>query len=163
MKRIRYILAALLPFILICLFCSCIIIPLTKYYDLDTASVSSVEIYDLRQARSHYSDFLDSETPAYTIPEEQTEEFFEDLSKIRFTDHIIIVLAAIDPSFVFDDWVVRINYTDGSFDLLSCDGYNEAYDSDGNFSDSNHFSCDNDEWHAVIFKYLPREIIDYEM
>lgn len=160
MKRIRYILAAVMPLVLICLFCSCIIIPINKYYDdFDTQEIASVEFFDLRQSRTS----IDNATPAYTLPEEQTEEFFEDLAKIRFRDYIIIVLAAIDPSFYFGDWVVRINYTDGSFDLLSNGGYNESYDMNGELSDANHFSCDDEEWYAFIYKYIPQAIIDYEM
>jgi len=164
MKHIRYILAALMPLVLICLLCSCVIIPINKNYDdFDLDSIASVEFYDLRQSRTSYSDFLNTATPAYILPEEQKEEFFEDLSEIRFTDYIIIVLAAIDPSFYFGDWVVRVNYTDGSCDLLSNGGYNESYDPSGELSDSNHWSCDDGEWYAFIFKYIPQYIIDYEM
>ena len=161
MKSIRYILAAIVPFILLGMFCSCIIIPLNKYYDdFDVVSIASVEFYDLRQAENHYVGFLDTETPNYTLPEEQKEEFFEDLAKINFKDYIIIVLAAIDPSFYFGDWVVRINYTDGSFTLLSNGGYNVSYDPSGEHVDANHWSCDDEEWYAFIYKYIPQTIID---
>ena len=164
MKSIRYICAALMPFVLICLFCSCVIIPINKHYDgFDIESVASVEFYDLRQSQTSSFGFLDTATPAYTLPEEQKEAFLADLAEIKFTDYIIIVIAAIDPSFYFGDWVVRVNYTDGSCDLLSNGGYNESYDPSGELSDSNHWSCDDDEWHAFIFKYIPQYIIDYEM
>ena len=164
MKSIRYIFAALMPFVLICLFCGCVIIPINKHYDgLDSESVASVEFYDLRQSQTSYSGFLDTATPAYTLPEDQKEAFLADLAEIKFTDYIIIVIAAIDPSFYFGDWVVRVNYTDGSCDLLSNGGYNESYDPSGELSDSNHWSCDDGEWYAFIFKYIPQYIIDYEM
>ena len=93
MKRTKYILAALMPLLLICIFCGCVIIPISKHYDgFDSESVASVEFYDLRQPQTSYSGFLDTATPAYTLPEEQKEAFLADLAEIKFTDYIIIVI-----------------------------------------------------------------------
>ena len=87
-------------------------------------------------------------------------DFLSDLSNIQFSDTIIIAIAAVDPSFYYDDWVTRINYTDGSFSLISCDGFGESYDANDQVTDRNHFGCDNDEWKQFIGKYVPYDIFE---
>lgn len=139
---------------------SCILIPIQKHYDIDPETVSSIEIYDLRGVDTYYSFFLESETPVYSIEEDQMADFLSDLSNIQFSDTIIITIAAVDPSFFYDDWVTRINYTDGSFSLISCDGFGESYDANDQVTDRNHFGCDNDEWKQFIGKYVPYDIFE---
>lgn len=131
----------------------CIMIPIHKQYDIDPKEVSSIEIYDLRGGG-----YLSAETLAYTIEEDQTEDFLRDLSDIRFTDHIIITIAAIDPSFDYGEWTVRVNYTDGSYSFISCAGYGETYDANNEVIDCNHFECETYKWKALIRKYVPEEI-----
>lgn len=140
---------------------SCIVIPRYKYYKIDSETVSSIEIYDLRNSDTHYSGFLETETPVYAIEQEQIADFLKDLSDIRFSDSIIITIAAIDPSFVYDDWVVRINYSNGTYALISCDGYGQTYDENDEAIDGNHFGCDDDEWKQFISKYVPKDIFDH--
>lgn len=139
----------------------CIIIPISRYYDdIDTESVTSVDFYDLNGVQNQSSYFFEEVEPVYTMQNEGIEDFWDDLADIRFKDAIVIVLAAVDPSFYYDRWVVRINYKDGTFMLISCDGYGEIYSKDGKVIDSNHFGCDNDEWHSFVEKYVPKEIFN---
>lgn len=136
----------------------CIMIPRYKHYDIDLENTSTIEIYDLRNNESHDSDFLETEAPVYIIEKEQMEDFLNDLCDIQFTDIIIITIAAIDPSFYYDDWVVRINYTNGSYSLISCGGYGETYNENNQVTNKNHYSCDEDEWEEFIGKYVPEDI-----
>ena len=136
----------------------CIIIPLHKQYKIDAADVSSIEIYDLRNKEKYGSGFIETEIPVYTIEEEKIDEFLEDLSDIHFSDTILIVLAPTDPSFYYDEWVAKVNYIDGSYSLISCDGYGEAYDANDQRIDSNHYGCDDEEWKRFIKKYVPFEV-----
>ena len=131
-----------------------------KYYDIDLENVSSIEIYDLRNSETYYSDFLDLETPVYTIEKEQMEGFLFDLSNIRFSDTFIIAIVATDPSFSYGEWVVRINYINGSYSLISCGGFGENYDSNNQVTDTNHFGCDDEEWKQFIGKYVPKDIFE---
>ena len=164
MKKINRILTVAFALTILISLTGCIVIPLYKYYDdIDTEKVSSVDIYDLRNSESYYSDFLETETPVYTLKDDQLNEFWGDLGKIRFTDQIIITIAAVDPSFSYDEWVVRINYIDGSYSLISCDGYGETYDKNNQVIDTNHFGCDNEEWKQFIGKYLPKELFEGEI
>ena len=133
----------------------CIIIPIHKNFDdIDEDKVTSVQIYDLR-GESTEGKLPEDAVPVYTVPEDQKEAFFDDLAEIEFTDHIIIVLAAVDPSFSLGDWVVRINYEDGGYALLGDGGYNIIYNADSEKTDSDHYNCDNAEWEEFLFKYLP--------
>ncbi len=159
MKRIVFF-VLLLVFVMNSL-TGCIIIPQYKHFKIDADSVSSIEIYDLCKVDTYESYFLETEDVDYTIPEEKASDFLKDLSDIRFSDHILIILAAVDPSFSYDTWTVRINYADGSFELISCDGYGQSFDENGTKIDSHHYGCDNDEWNEFLKKYIPKEIFSH--
>jgi hypothetical protein len=159
MKRVGLFILTVI--IVMCAMTSCVIIPIYKNFEIDADTVASIEIYDLREADSLYSNFVKTESPVYEIPQEKKAAFLNDLAEIHFSDAIIIVLAAIDPSFYYDVWTIRINYTDGSYELISSDGYEEAYDSNGESVDIHHFGCDQEEWWAFIGKYVPEDIFNY--
>lgn len=148
-------------FILVMLFSltSCIIIPLKKHYDFELDEVSSIDIYNLRENRMDRSNFLETEVPMYTIGEDQKADFLSDFGDIQFNDSIIIVLAAIDPSFSYGEWVVRINFVDGSYSLFSCAGYGETFDANDKWKESTHYSCDLEDLVELICKYVPKDIL----
>ncbi len=158
MKRIGLF---MLTVIVTCTLTSCIIIPVYENFEIDADTVASIEIYDLCQADSLYGEFVKTETPVYEIPAEKNTDFLNDLSEIRFSDHIIIVLAAIDPNFYYDEWTIRINYMDGSYELISSDGFGETYANNGEVIDSHHLGCDQEEWRVFIGKYVPEDIFDH--
>lgn len=154
MKQYKPFWLALMIFFLIVSLSGCIIIPLTKHYNIPFEEVASVQFYDLRnQDSEHYSGFDAILEPVYTIPEEDIEDFLDDFSKLKFSDTIIIVLAAIDPSFYYGDWVVRINFSNGQYTFYSCGGYGETFDAEGNCISSTHFSCDDEELKNLVGKY----------
>jgi len=157
----RTVLLTITMLLMISTLTSCIVIPRYKRFEIDADQVASVEIYDLCENETFGGEFLKTEAAVYEIPKERVSDFFNDLSKIRFFDTIIIVLAPTDPSFYYDTWVVRINYRDGSYELLSSDGYGEVYYQNGEVKDSHHYSCDNEEWWAFIEKYVPESIFDH--
>lgn len=141
----------------LCLFSGCIFIPRYRYYnDIDAESVSAIAIYDLRDSDVYTSDFQEIQEPLCTLTEDQTEAFLSDLAKFRFSDHILIILAAMDPSFYYGDWVVCIHFTDGGYRLISNGGFGERFAADGTLVSSNHYSCDSKDWEALISKYLPQ-------
>lgn len=137
---------------------SCIVIPQYKNFEIDPASVSSIEVYDLLDVDTFDGYFLETETSVYTISEEDKAAFLDDLGEIEFSDAIILTIAAIDPSFYYDVWTVRINYTDGSYELISCDGYGATYNKNGEMTDAHHFGCDEEEWRTFVKKYIPKSV-----
>lgn len=159
MKRIFML--ALITVLLICTLSACIMIPRRKNFEIDPETVASVEFYDLREYKGpEESAFLKTEVPVYTLPTGSTAAFLSDLGDIRFSDTIIITIAAIDPSFRYGEWVVRINYTDGSFQLLSDGGYGESFDANGERTSSHHFSPKDERWSALMEKYLPQSVFE---
>lgn len=153
MKRKQVLIPSILCLALLVSLTSCVVIPLHKTYDIDVDTVLSIEIHDLGERSSAFH--LD--TPSHTVENDQLADFLSDLSEIQFSDTIIITIAAIDPSFDFGRWVVRIHCIDGSYMLISDGGYGETRDANGERIASNHYSCDTDEWEQFLSKYLPQE------
>ena len=147
-----------LLFCILFAFEGCIIIPRYRRYEIAAEDVLSIDIYDLRGVQERTSSVLQNETPICTLEGEQIATFLGDLSEIQFSDHIIIVLAAIDPSFHYGKWVTRINFADGSYTYISDGGYNETYDANDQILDSNHYGCDDEEWEQLILSYLPSDV-----
>ncbi len=156
----RCFLSALVIFAAIFTLSGCIIIPQYKNFEIDPAEIASIEIYDLRESDTYGEQFLEDTSPVCEIPGEEIDDFTRDLAEIEFTRYIIIVLAAVDPSFNYGDFVARINYTDGSFELLSDGGWGQTFDQDGEVISSHRYGCDSEEWEEFIGKYLPKEIMD---
>lgn len=164
MKIFKLFLSVVLMLALSLSLVGCIVIPTYKRYDsIDAENVSSVDIYDLRDSETRFGgNIVETETPIYTLEKDQVDEFLSDLADIRFNNYIILVLAAIDPSFEFGEWVVRINHTDDSYMLISCGGYGESFDANGQIISSNHYGCDDEEWEAFVTKFLPEELVDVQ-
>ena len=157
----RFVLLSAILILTIPILTSCIIIPQFKRFEIATDTVTSIEIYDLHQVDTLYGNFIETQTPVYESPQEENTDFLNDLAEIRFTDSIVIALVAMDPSFYYDDWTVRINYVDDSFQLVSSDGYGQTYDKSGEVIDTHHFGCDQKEWWAFIGKYVPESIFNH--
>ena len=156
MKKI--ILSVMVSILLLSVLTGCIVIPLRHNFEINADEVESVDIYDLREVDTLYGDFVETEKPVYKIPADKNVEFLSELSKIEFSDSIVIVLAAVDPSFYYGEWTVRINYTDGSFELISSHGFGERFDKNGEIADTHHWGCDSEEWHEFISNYVPEDI-----
>lgn len=152
MKKKKLILIVLICILSVSL-TGCIIIPLRRHYTYSADEVSCVCFYDLRESESSESGFYKEETPIFTLPDEQTKEFLTDFSKITFKDSIVIVVAAVDPSFCYGPWVVEIVFTDGSYSFYSTGGFGEKFNANGERVRTNHFSADDEDLEKLIGKY----------
>ncbi len=161
MKQMRKLTMLALILVLVINLTGCIVIPLkSRYYDYDPETIETVEIYDLRSKYMTDSSFLETDLPVYTVPEEQQVEFVTDIGKIEFKMYILIILAAVDPSFHYGDWAVRLNRVDGSYVLLSDGGYAEIYDENGERTEyRNYDDTDWEQWNTLIEAYVPQEIL----
>lgn len=159
MKRIALLTVSII--LIMCCLSGCIVIRRYRHFDIDPITVSSIQVYDLCDDDGWESQFLATDIPVYEISEEQTADFISDLNDIEFSDHLIITIAAIDPSFNYGEWTVRINYNDGTYELISDGGYGETYDSNNEWVSSHHWSCDAAEWEAFIGKYVPADIFNH--
>ena len=160
MKRLLFLSVTLI--VALCMLTSCIIIPLYRHFRIDIYEVESIEIYDLPEIETYnyQSGFEKRLTPIYILSSEQKNSFLSDLGEIQFKDSIVIVLAAMDRSASYNRWSIKINYVGGAYDTLSCDGYGHSYDEVGECIDSHYYSCEREEWYALIEKYLPTELFD---
>ena len=161
MKTKRVLFLILLCFMTLASLTSCIAIPMHKHYDIDPKEVSSIEIYDLCETDSLYGKFHKTETSVYEIPKEKNADFLSELSDIEFSDTLLITIIPSDPSFYYDEWTVRVNYTDGSYELISCDYYGQTYNPNGEVTDEHHFGCERDEWRAFVEQYVPQDIFHH--
>ena len=153
-----------IPMILCIIFSltGCIIIPRYKHYDdIDAEKVSTIEIYGIHKSERITSSDVNADTLAYSLDENEFSDFLNKLSKIQFKDYILIVPGAVNPSFSYGNYVVKIKYNNGNYILISDGGFGESFDADGNRIDKNHFGCDTEKWENLIFDYLPEEIINY--
>ena len=158
MKPYKPFLLVLMTCVLLVYLSGCITIPLSKHYDISDEEVISVQFYDLSNPELSNSPGFDAiSEPVYTLPEEDKEDFLDDFSKLEFSDTIIIVLAAVDPSFYYGDWVVRINFSNGQYTFYSSGGYGETFDAEGECISSTHFSCDDGELKNLVGKYYETE------
>ncbi len=149
MKKYKSFLTLLLLLGVLLSLSGCIVLTFEKYYDdIDREKLSSVEFFDLRNGQT----LLDPS--AHILPAEEADPFLDDLAKIRFEDKMVIVLAAVDPSFEWGEWVVRLNYTDGTYTLISNKGYGASYDANDKNIDTNHYGCADEEWYTLIEKYV---------
>ena len=159
MKRFAFLIAVLV--LVTSILTSCII-PFYKNFRFKEDRVASIEVYDLCQCKNTEGPyFLETESPVYEIPEETLDDFLTDLAEIRFSDALVLLPIPQDPSFGYDTWTLRINYIDGSYQLLSNCGYGQTFDARGEITDTHHFSCDREEWEALIGKYLPEEAFQH--
>lgn len=159
MKRIKPVVLLFLTAAILLSLSGCIMIPQYESYDFSVDEVISIQFYDLRKPedRGDFHQAVDSIDPVYTVSDEDTGKFLKDFSRLTFEDTIIITIAAVDPSFSFGQWVVRINFTNGNYTFYSCAGYGATFDSEGEWISDTHFSCDDEQLALLIRKYYEFE------
>ena len=131
--------------------------------EINPETVVSIQIYDFHSYETlplQNDVFFGEEavTPDYTLSQEEIVPFLTDLSEITFKKyHFVFSVAAVDPSFRFiSDYVIRIDYSDGTYQFRSEMEYSPVYNSEGIIR-SDRFYCDQETWENLIKKYLPAE------
>lgn len=159
--RMRYYQSVIALALLIALVLSlsgCIVIPKETYYDLDPEEVESIWFYELKEPIYHdHSGSFEGESspePVFILPQNRNKAFLKDFADLRFTDVILITVAAVDPSFSYGNLVVRINFTNGRYTCYSCLGYGATYDADGSILSITHYSCEEEDLAKLIKKYM---------
>lgn len=156
MKSCKRIVFAVLALVLLTALSGCIMIPVSKHYDIPREEVASIQFYDLRSEETIRSyNFEKNYEPSYTLPEKDIEPFLEDFSKLKFSRLILIVLASVDPSFDYGNLVVRINFSNGRFALYSYHEYGQTFDAEGECISTSHYGCEEEDLENLIGKYYP--------
>ena len=155
MKHAKMLISAVLLIALLCTLTGCIVVPVHDYCnDIDPASVASIEIYNLRNVNTLEGRFLETETPVRILQPLQHAAFLYDLSRIHFTTEILLLPIPSDPSRYYGDLTIRINFTDGSFQLVSDRSFGQSFDKDGKMVEYNYYACDSAEWQQFVQNYL---------
>ena len=92
-----------------------------------------------------------------TIAPSDFERFVSDLSNVPFAKEYLIMLipAAVDPYFGFGDYIVKVTYRDGAYELISECGNQKFYDASGEYVAGYRYTCEDIEWEGFLRKYVP--------
>ena len=158
-KRTVHCLQLLLTITFLCMLTGCWSMPKEMYYsDFDREQIVSIDVYDCSEEVNHHQPVntrtLLDRNPLFSLDDSQIDPFLQDLSEIRFYDEGGLLIGAVDPSFNFGKWVVKIGFTDGSYWYLSDRSYCAKENSDGSGS-AQHLHPDSEEWEALIKQYMP--------
>ncbi len=155
----RKITALFAVFLLIFGLTGCVFIPSWKQVDVryDTPEIVSVELYHLtdpysgRFGSSEIDQMEKELDPIDTLDAEQYADFVSDLENLSFTNHTLIVLAAMDKFHYYEDYTVKITYQNGDYDILSPTA--QLYIS-GEASSETGWDCDQEKWNRFIKDYF---------
>ena len=155
----RKITALFVAFLLIFSLTGCVFIPSWKQVDMryDTSEIVSVELYHLidryegRFGSSEIDQMEKELDPIDTLDAEQYADFVSDLENLSFTNHTLIVLAAMDKFHYYEGYTVKITYQNGDYDILSPTA--QLYIS-GEASSETGWDCDQEKWNRFIKDYF---------
>ena len=155
----RKITALFVAFLLIFSLTGCVFIPSWKQVDMryDTSEIVSVELYHLTDSYSgrfgsSEIDQMEKELdPIDTLDVEQYADFVSALESLTFTNHTLIVLAAMDKFHYYEGYTVKITYQNGDYDILSPTA--QLYIS-GEASSETGWDCDQEKWNRFIKDYF---------
>ena len=77
----------------------------TMFWDVD-------ECYNITNLDEIYD-------PIFALTEDVVSEFYDRLSHLDFSVNYSFVIAAMDPHHFYSDYVVKVTYTDGAYDIIS--------------------------------------------
>ncbi len=123
------------------------------FEDLAVEDVAAITFHDISGAEVWDSEAVLAAEPFYTVEPDEHEAFVEAMRELQFSDTILLLPVAMDPSFSYAEYVVRVTMQDGSFRLYSCGGYNEAFDAQGEGVGSDHYHCDDEAWLNLLYSY----------
>ena len=148
----KKILALLIVILSIFTFSGCITwnIPFSSMQDIER--VENIYIYHLEEPLYYTEIDLLPSTPTHTIEESNFTPFIQDLEQIPF-ERVVFALGAIDFIKTYESYAVKIEYQDGSYELIGhC--LQQTFAKDGTDTSMNHLFCEEEVWLAFLQKYV---------
>ena len=144
----------LLVILLLCSLTGCIPVITDEYYEIyqEIDQIHSIALFELNDEEDAQINEL-KETPLVEIAEEDFASLVADLEGMYSKTGFYITIAAQDPSFYFDKYVIRIDYMNGDQEFVSSGGYQEIIVAEGN-SKGYHYDFDNEQWDDFLLKYF---------
>ena len=145
----RRIMIVIFAFILAMICTGCFVITLDEYYEIhqDVTQIQSISIHSCSDGETL------SDDPIIILEDEQFQPFIEDIEALPFRDKFLLILAAVDPSFQYGDYVIRIVYQDTSIELISNFGFQLYQGADGSYH-APHYEINHELWLEFLEKYI---------
>ena len=145
--------------LLICFFFSgCISWETQASYELlyDPAQIKSIRIY---RTNNDLYDYNDPNGPCGEllgeIAPEQYAYFTAELTGLSFAEHHLIILfpVAVDPNFYYGNYIVKIEYQDGSCELIS-DWMQRKFRVNEKYPDYTDYDTEDEPWLEFLRKWV---------
>ena len=118
-----------------------------------TDEIDKIEIYFLEEGTQF--NVPDDAEPVGVIAPESYADFCREIQSIDFTVTVLLLPAAVDPSWYLDGYVVRIFYQNGDSEMICDQGFQEQEVTTDIGSRSMHYSFpESFDWDAFVKRYL---------
>jgi len=117
----------------------------------ESSEVASVEIFYLQE--SVMGELPLDAKPINVLDKEEITRFCLDLQSLKYTDIVILLPVAIDPSFTLDGYVAKISYNNGDYEIVGDNGYQPQTVIDGR-GVIHQYSFEDDDWSTLINPYI---------
>ena len=144
----------LLVIVLLCGLAGCIPVITDEYYEIyqEIDQIKSIALFELNDEEDAQTNEL-KETPLVEIAEEDFASLVADLEGMYSKTGFYITIAAQDPSFFFDKYVIRIDYMNGDQEFVSNGGFQEVVVVEGQ-NEGHFYDFDDEQWDAFLLKYF---------
>ena len=120
--------------------------------------ISSVQVYYF-DASCYPKELDDSTQPIKIIEQDSYSELINDLEQLTFEDVIPLFMPS-DPRFNLYQFVIKINYKSGAYQLVQKSGTVYTFDASGEHLYSFHGSVDDEVWNGLITKYIGEDLFN---
>ena len=127
-------------------------------YD-EVSNIEKIEVFYVdSKIDSYIVDIPSSKQPIAVLEKDVYNEIVADLEKLIFKS-IAIVIAANDPNFDLLEFVIKISYNSGVYQLVSNSGTVYTYNK-GEHLNGFHGAVGQETWDSLIIKYIGKELFD---
>lgn len=127
-------------------------------YD-EVSNIEKIEVFYVdSKIDSYIVDIPSSKQPIAVLESDVYNEIVSDLENLIFKDTIIII-AANDPNFYLFEFVIKISYNSGVYQLVSNSRIVYTYNN-GDILNSFYGAVGQETWDSLIIKYIGKELFD---
>ena len=125
----------------------------------DVSNIESIRIYGTDDGSEVLYDYSDPIDPCRVllveIPSEQFAAFTEELTSLSFVEPHLIFLFPVtyDPNFYYGNYLVKIEYHDGSCELIS-DIIQRQFRVNEKYADSSDYNTEYEAWLAFLRNWV---------
>ena len=151
----KKILAVLMLVVTMCLLCGCISFK-NRFEPIGTVDqIESIEIFYLPSSVDSYRVDTSSFESVTVLEQSDFNQMHERLQNLVYVDTVILFVAS-DPNFALFDFVIKVQYRDGTFDLVTENGA-FAYDSNNEVTSDIWGGIDEEIWKQLIVDFVGQE------